>query len=133
MYQAKSGVISFSDGGGGRGVKIKVAQNGLKNISVLGFLIPDEIFEIGKMSQVATTKQAQNGTNAQTPDKSLHSLRDGATKICQRNESTTQNDAMCQTIYRANAPHWVSINHYFTQKKKRYSDRKNICARSYFG
>ena len=47
MYQPKSG-ISFWGDGGGRGPKIKVAQNGLKHILVLEFLKSNEICKVGK-------------------------------------------------------------------------------------
>ena len=59
MYEAKSSAISFSWRS-----KIQVPEIDLKHTLVLEFLKSDEMFEIGKMVRVATTKQATNRTNA---------------------------------------------------------------------
>ena len=40
-------LVRTKSGGGGRGPKIKVAQNGLKHIFLLEFLKSDEILKIG--------------------------------------------------------------------------------------
>ena len=59
-------------GGGGWGQKIKVAQNGLKDILVLEFLKLDEIFKIAQMATNKHPHKQENQpttipSNAQTP------------------------------------------------------------------
>ena len=66
MYQAKFGVISFSRGGGGLGVwglKIKVAQNGVKHVLILEFLRSDDIWEISCLRLTHTLTHTHTHTH----------------------------------------------------------------------
>ena len=61
-------VLSHFRGGGHPGLKIKVAQNGLKHIAVLDFLKSYEIFKIPQMATGhGPSKRTIKRANAQTP------------------------------------------------------------------